>query len=290
MELVAYKRRFAGLLLTGILIEILFILHGGGNNGKSTEMETIAALLGDYAHAAAASLLTSASKNSEGATPGIVALKGKRAVFINETSQSDRLNEARVKYLTGNDTMSGRDLYEKVLNFIPTHKPILRTNHRPAIRGTDLGMWRRIHYIPYTVTITDDEDVKDFRETVLIPELPGILNWALAGLQEFLANGKKLKPPPIVQKATKEYRAEMNTAGQWIDAACERVKENPAQSRCTLTQLQEAYAAWCEDEHGPDTAMDRRELAAQLRERGFKDGTAGNRVVFYGIALKATGF
>jgi len=98
-------------LLTGLMIEILFILHGEGNNGKSTEMETIAALLCDYAHAADASLLIAAhKKDGEAATPGIVAIKGKGAVFVNETSQSDHLNEARVKYLTGNDTMSGRDL------------------------------------------------------------------------------------------------------------------------------------------------------------------------------------
>ena len=87
--------------------------------------------------------------------------------------------------------MSGRDLFESIINFQPTHKPLLRTNHKPKIRGTDLGIWRRIHYWPYLVTIQDDEVVK-FREMKLDPERPGILNWMLAGL-DYLVGG--IRPP-----------------------------------------------------------------------------------------------
>lgn len=116
------------------------------------------------------------------ATPEIVALIGKRAVFINETDESDHLNKSRVKYLTGNDTMCGRNLFESIINFQPTHKPLLRTNYKPKIRGTDLGIWRRIHYVPYLVTISDDELIDDFREARLVPERPGVLNWMLTGL------------------------------------------------------------------------------------------------------------
>ena len=110
---------------------------------------------------------------------------------------SDHLNESSVKYLCGNDTMSGRNLYEGIINFPPTHKTLLRTNHKPKIRGTDLGIWRRIHYVPYHVTITDEEKVEKFRETKLEPERAGILNWMLAGLKDYLAVG--LRPPPVVR-------------------------------------------------------------------------------------------
>ena len=131
-ELVAYKQRVFGVLLTGEMVEILFILHGDGSNGKTTELETIQGVLGDYAHAVDAKLMLSPNDRS-GATPEIVALKGKRAIFINESGDSDHLNESRVKYLCGNDTMSGRDLFEKPINFRPTHKTLLRTNHKPKI-------------------------------------------------------------------------------------------------------------------------------------------------------------
>ena len=130
-ELIAYKQRLFGLLLTGEMVEILFILHGGGQNGKSTEFETISRLLGDYAHAADAQVLLS-PRDRGGATPEIVSVKGKRAVFINETGESDHLNESRVKYLCGNDTMSGRNLYEGIINFRPTHKTLLLADPQDA--------------------------------------------------------------------------------------------------------------------------------------------------------------
>jgi putative DNA primase/helicase len=174
-DLIAYKQRLFGLLLTGKMVEILFIMHGAGQNGKSTELETIDEILGDYAHAADAGVLVSHDRGrGSDATPEIAELKGKRAVFINETNESDHLNESRVKYLAGDDTLRGRELYEKNINFRPTHKPLLRTNHKPKIRGTDKGIWRRIHYVPYLVTISDREKVLEFRQKKLVPELPGI--------------------------------------------------------------------------------------------------------------------
>jgi P4 family phage/plasmid primase-like protien len=206
-ELIAYKQRLHGLLLTGLMVEILFILHGDGNNGKTTEMETLHELLGDYAHAAGAGLLMP-TKDQSGPKPEIVVLKGKRAVFINETGESAHLNESRVKYLSGNDTLYARDLHEKPINFRPTHKPLLRTNHKPIIRGTDLGIWRRINNVPYLVTITEEEKIVRFREDKLMPELPGILNWALAGLKQYLETG--LQPPEAVCRALR------NTAKKWI--------------------------------------------------------------------------
>ena len=276
-ELVAYKQRVFGLLLTGEMVEILFILHGSGQNGKTTELETISGLLGDYAHATNASVLLS-PKERGGATPEIVAIKGKRAVFINETDDSDHLNESRVKYLCGNDTMSGRDLFESVINFRPTHKTLLRTNHKPKIRGTDLGIWRRIHYWPYLVTIRDDEKIVNFRETKLDPERPGILNWMLAGLKDYMAGG--LKPPPVVCQATKEYRREMDAIGQWISAMCE---PSLVGAKLRLKTLHASYAKWATEEIG--WAATKQKLADALREHGFESDLAKGVTVFKNIRL-----
>jgi putative DNA primase/helicase len=277
MELVAYKQRVFGLLLTGRMVEILFILHGAGQNGKSTEFETISGLLGDYAHAAAVQVLLE-QKTRPGATPEIVAVKGKRAVFINESGDSDNLSESRVKYLCGDDTMSGRNLYEGIINFRPTHKTLLRTNHKPKIRGTDLGIWRRIHYLPYLVTITDEEKIVDFRGTVLEPERAGILNWMLAGLKDYLAVG--LCPPAVVSDATKKYRNEMDTTGQWIAAMCERSTVN---AKLRLKTLYKSYSKWALDEVG--MAVSRQKLADALREHEFYDIPEHGICVFKNIRL-----
>jgi putative DNA primase/helicase len=271
-ELVAYKQRVFGLLLTGRMVEILFIFHGDGQNGKSTELETIHYLLGEYAHAADAGVMISPHDQSN-ATPEIVALKGKRAVFINETNESDHLNESRVKYLTGDDTLSGRELFSATINFRPTHKALLRTNHKPKIRGTDLGIWRRIHYLPYFVTITAEEKIDNFRQTVLEPEGPGILNWMLEGLTDYLAGG--LRPPPVVFQATEKYRREMDTVGQWVDMACE---PSGIGTKLFLSEIHEIYAKWATAEHS--FAESRKKLAEALRGRGYPEDKPRNLTRF----------
>jgi putative DNA primase/helicase len=199
-SLSAYLKRVAGYTLTGSTREeVLFVPYGTGNNGKSTFRETLHEVLGDYAVAADAALLIE-RKAPGGATPEIARLKGRRLVAINETAENDRLNEARVKFITSQDKITARNLYQDFFDFEPTHKTFLTTNHKPIIRGTDTGIWRRIHLLPFTVTIPSHEVEKDFRERRLIPELSGILNWALEGLRAYLREG--LDPPAAVREAT----------------------------------------------------------------------------------------
>jgi putative DNA primase/helicase len=277
-DLIAYKQRVYGVLLTGLMIEVLFIMHGGGANGKTTELETVRAIMSDYACSADAGLLVS-TKEKGGATPEIVRLKGKRVTFVNETDESDHLNESRVKYLAGNDTLYGRDLYEKPIEFMPTHKPILRTNHKPQIRGTDLGIWRRIHYVPYLVTISDDEKIEHFRDEMLIPELPGILNWMLVGLKDYLANG--LRPPSMVSAATAEYRKAMDTVGQWMTVAVEKC---PGEN-LKLCELHRHYLGWMQAEMGWK-GVSNKALGDRLREAGYDDGLLHGMRTFENIKLK----
>jgi putative DNA primase/helicase len=245
-DLIAYKQRLAGVFLTGKCIEVLFIPWGSGSNGKSTELETYQAILADYGHAADASLLL-ARKETAGPTPEIVELKGKRAIFINETPERAHLNEARVKYLTGNDTMSGRGLHERPINFRPTHKVVMRTNHKPIIRGTDLGIWRRINLIPYLITIASGDP--DFRQCKLMPELPGILNWMLEGLKVYQREG--LNPPKAVCDATDRYKADMDLLAQWLADRCILDRDSPAggpQSETLLKELTADFNVWARDD------------------------------------------
>jgi P4 family phage/plasmid primase-like protien len=283
-DLIAYKQRVAGALLTGNVIEILFIPWGCGSNGKSTELETYAAILGDYGHASDASLLL-ARKETAGATPEIIALKGKRAIFINETPERARLNESRVKYLTGNDTLYGRGLNQDPINFKPSHKIILRTNHKPIIRGTDRGIWRRIHLIPYTKTIEGGD--ADFRQRKLIPELPGILNWMLDGLKAYLHEG--LNPPKAVCDAIDGYRADMDLFGQWLAERCwldRDLETKPSKpSRTLLKKLTADFNAWAKDDitrPWPNAAV-----SEKLKELGFEKAALNQGTVFAGITLKA---
>jgi putative DNA primase/helicase len=284
--LVAYKRRALGILLSGEVPEILFIAHGDGSNGKTTELETIADILGDYSQAADASLLVTA-KERGGPTPEIVVLRGKRAVFVNETEAKDWLNEQRVKYLAGTDEMAGRGLYENQINWKPTHKPWLRTNHKPKIRGQDLGIWRRIHYIPYITTISEGDAIKNFREKMLVPEHAGIFNWMLEGWKQYLANERKLMPPPCVQESTAAYRKEMDHTGRWLEQGVEPFAEGKA----FLKSIYAIYRDWFKNEIGDYGAVSIQKLAERLEQAGYRrdHNVKGGATIFYGLSLKVFG-
>jgi putative DNA primase/helicase len=218
-EMIGYVQRVAGYVLTGLVVEeVLFVPWGVGSNGKTTLREILFALLGDYAMGSDASLLITKHKDDGGPTPSLVRLNGRRLVTINETQKNDFLNESRVKFITGNDIITARDLYERPFDFFPTHKTMLTTNHKPIVRGTDEGIWRRIHLWLFGTIIPVAERVQNFRVEVLVPELPGILNWAIAGTVKYLANG--LMPPNSVVANTDKYRKDMDIVGKWIGERC----------------------------------------------------------------------
>jgi putative DNA primase/helicase len=243
-ELIAYLQRVTGYLLTGLTVEeVMFVLWGVGNNGKSTFRETVFTLMGDYAVGSDASLLIT-NKNAGGATPDVARLHGRRLITINETPQHSLLNEARVKFITGHDTITARNLYEEPFDFAPTHKTFLTTNHKPIVRDTDEGIWRRLHLLPFTEVIPPPRD-RHFREKKLLPELPGILNWALEGLKAYWRDG--LNPPQEVLSATREYREDMDIIGQWIEERCST--RNPAAVE-KVAGLHRDYEQWSRGEIG----------------------------------------
>ena len=220
-EMIPYTQRAFGYCLTGLVgEEVLFLWWGNGANGKSTLRETIFELMGDYVIAADATLLIERKNSGGGATPEVARLHGKRLVTINETSKGDVLNEARVKFITGQDTITARNLYEDFFDFKPTHKTIPATNHKPIVKGLDEGIWRRIHLWPFLITIPKEERDKFFRQKLLVPELSGILNWMLRGLKDYQVQG--LKPSKTVEDATKEYRKDMDLITLWIEERCIR--------------------------------------------------------------------
>jgi putative DNA primase/helicase len=279
---VAYVQRACGYTLTGLTDEeAMFILWGVGANGKSTLRETVFALMGDYAMAADASLLITHKNQQGGATPDIACMYGKRLVTVNETQEGDHLNESRIKYITSHDTTRARFLYENPFDFTPTHKTWLTTNKKPIIKGTDLGIWRRVQMWPFLFTIPEEERDKYFRQKKLMPEISGILNWALAGLMDYLKQG--LTPPPAVTKATEEYRSDMDIIGQWIAA---RLTTDP-ESTIKRTELFRDYEVWSKTNvgwHLTSIAFGR-EFASRAETLNIKPGWVDRERCWRGIAL-----
>jgi putative DNA primase/helicase len=169
-------------------------------------------------------------------------------------------------------------MYKDFFDFMPTHKTVLTTNHRPIIYGTDEGIWRRIHYIESKMVINKNDKVKDFREKYLYPELPGILNWALKGLQEYLRIG--LVPPVSVMAAGAQYRNDMDAIGHFLEQ--ETVKGENASEK--MHAVYDRYKSWCHREG--ILPLGSRKFNDQLRARGYivKAG-AGNVMMVFKLRL-----
>lgn len=276
-ELRAFAQRLAGYCLTGSTAEQkLCFLYGHGCNGKSLFLETLGAILGDY-YAPARIESFAVRRHMDTGSNDIASLAGRRLVAVSETPQGVRLNEALVKDLTGGDKITARFLYHESFSFVPQFKLLIRGNHKPQIRGTDEGIWRRVLLLPFTVRIPDEEIDPNLGEK-LRAELPGVLAWAVAGALEWQRLG--LAPPPGVTQAVKEYREEMDILGDFIDEACVRAPTARVQS----TALYKAYRAWCES--NGERAVGRHRFGEALAERGFTK-MKSSEIWWCGIGLHA---
>jgi putative DNA primase/helicase len=273
--LYAYLRRFVGYLLVGDTSDhSLHFLYGLGDNGKSVFSEVLMSLLGDYAMAASADMIM---LRRHGGIPNDVArLRGIRAALMNETTQGARFDESKLKDLTGGDTLTARFLHQEFFDFRPTHRIVIRGNHKPTINGTDEGIWRRLRLVPFTVAIPPDEQDRDLLRK-LECELPGILNWALQGCREWQTDG--LKPPPIIAEAVRQYREESDTLGRFVAECCEVRPLVQVKS----SALFHRYQQFCEQ--GGERWIPAKDFPAELQRRGFEWKRTKAGGMFTGLEL-----
>lgn len=220
---------------------MMLILYGTGANGKSTFIESIKGVLGDYAHKTHTDALMK-KNNGGGATPEVVQLKGKRFVFASETGEGDRLAESTIKDITGGDTINARDLYKSPMQFEPSHTLWLSTNHKPRAEGTDFGIRRRLKLIPFMVRIAEEDQDKQLPEK-LRNELSGILNWIIEGAKLY-SQQEGLEEPEEVKQATGAYFDEQDKVKQFLDEECVTGRTI---YHVTKSNLYTAYKVWCED-------------------------------------------
>lgn len=238
VELQAYLQRMVGYCLTGATsAHALFFLYGTGANGKSVFANVISTILGDYA--ATASMDTFVETRGDRHPTDLAGLRGARFVTAIETEQGRRLNESKVKAITGGDKISARFMHKDFFEYTPQFKPVIVGNHKPAIRNIDEAMRRRLHMIPFTVTIPPER--RDPRLTEkLLAERDGILAWAVAGCLAWQRSG--LQPPACVQAATAEYFEAEDALGRWLDERCVRA----ANAKSLTAELFTDWKQWAE--------------------------------------------
>lgn len=272
-----FLQRAVGYSLTGDVSEqVLFFLHGGGNNGKSTFIRTILSLLGEYGRQMMPTVLLQGDRHPT----EIAALVGVRFAATIEIEQGRRMAEVMVKQLTGGDRIAARSMFHDPFEFEPTFKIWMAANHKPIIHGQDLAIWRRIRLIPFTVTIPEDKRDPAMPDK-LARELPGILNWAIDGYQEWKSGG--LKAPEKVKAATDKYKAEMDQVGEFLEDAC--TLEEGAEVRSG--ELYSCFKSWAEG--SGEKAMSQMSFSLRLEEKGFEKTADKAGKKFLGLRMAKVG-
>ncbi len=278
-ELQAFLQRVVGYCLTGITREhALFFMYGTGANGKSVFLSTIAGLVADYAKTAPASAFTASS--GEQHPTDLAGLRGARFVTAIETEDGRWWAEAKIKALTGGDRITARFMRQDFFEYVPQFKLVVAGNHKPGLRNVDEAIRRRLHLIPFTVTIPESERDKDLPEK-LKAEWPGILAWAIEGCLAWQHEG--LNPPAVVREATEEYLATEDALGRWMEERCALGPRLAGAAGALFGD----WTAWCEatGEKPSSQKMFAEKLKARPGIEKVRSGHSRTRG-FAGIALR----
>jgi putative DNA primase/helicase len=241
----AEKRRtvqaFTGLGLLGVPVQYLMFHYGRGANGKSVFLETITRVLGPGLAVGLPreSIVGGGERGAGSATPDLVRLYGKRFVRILEVPGDAPLQEDLIKRLTGGESFPVRTLFKGYFEFQNFAKAHMSGNGFPSIDGTDNGIWRRLLVVHWDQTIPEP-DRRDFEAVVseFVAEAPGVLNWLIEGVFDYLENG--LVIADTVRAATQEYREEMDPIGEFVSAC---LVPTPGGEVGALEAYQ-AYVSW----------------------------------------------
>lgn len=280
-ELIRFVQRAAGYSLTGATIEqCMFILLGLGRNGKSTFINVLADILGDYSCNIQPDSLALKPNGGKGANSDIARLRGVRLATTVEPDEGMRLAEGLVKQLTGGDIVTARKLYGNEFEFRPQCKIWMAANHKPVIRGTDLGIWRRIYLIPFNVQIPDNQVDKTLGYK-LKAEYPGILRWMVDGCTMWQREG--LSPPLSIQAAGKEYQNEMDVVSRFLSECC----ETSTYETVRAADLYAAYKRWATEnnEYCMSSTRFGKEVSGRLEKRAIKTGAVYVGVKITGYAI-----
>ena len=278
LQLIRFIQKAMGYALSGDVSEqCLFILWGTGANGKSTFLNVLIKLFGDYA--CTTRIETFMKKNSEQSND-LARLKGARLVTTSEIEQGKPMSESLIKTVTGEDDLTARFLYGEYFSFKPTFKIFMATNHKPKIRGADNGIWRRIKMIPFTVTIPPEQRDKKLTEK-LIAENSGILNWLIQGYAMWRKEGL-CNEPKAVSDANNEYRMDMDVVGTFVNDCFEI--DASLKWRLHTKILYDTYVKWCNKNN--ERAMSQKWLGLRMQEKGFKRVVSNSQRSWLGLVLK----
>lgn len=278
--LIDYLQRWFGYSLTGLTTEqVLQIWYGNGANGKSTLLSAIQKALGEYAMTASPQAFLTSRGGSE-ASYELARLRGARFIHAAETGDGRRLNEVLIKQMTGGEEIWARSIYGDPFTYPPQFSPVLSTNHKPEIKGTDHAIWRRIHLVPFGVTFGNDRIDRKIGEK-LAKERPGILAWMVKGCLDWQRSG--LAAPATVTVATEQYRTEQHKVKRFLEERYHTMLTSTdaeltadglttlklQESEVTASALYADFCTWCEESH--EATDSKKKFGDELARFGFTE-------------------
>jgi putative DNA primase/helicase len=278
-EVIDFLQRSIGYTLTGSIAEQCFwLLIGTGKNGKSVFLSAIHRLLGDYAVSTSFNTFALQRNQGQAINPrdGLASLEGSRFVRASESDEGKPISEALLKALTGGEQVRTARMYAEDYAYDPTFKIWLSTNHEPSIRGTDEGIWRRIHRVNFDHVVPEEQRDPGLTDK-LVGELPGILNWALDGLRKYQRDG--LRVPDAVRRATAAYRTAQDTVTRFL----EEETVTGANREVDAGVLYAAYKAWCQV--SGERYATAKTFGAEVGKR-FDKRKSGSKRLYVGVGLE----
>lgn len=277
-ELIAYVQRLVGHSAVGVVgPHVLPFGLGSGGNGKGVFLETCIRVLGDYATTAPSGFLMAKLHPSH--ETELARLAGARMVLCSEVNEDDRFDEAKVKQLTGGDSITARFMQQDHFTFTPSHHLWLMGNHRPAVRAGGRSFWRRLRLIPFQREVPENEVIDDLQGILAREHGPAVLAWIVRGAVDYAARG--LREPDQVKVATADYAHEQDTVSRFLEERCRVGGGVNVQLKVAI--VRSAYERWCLDEG--ELPVTPKAFGLQLQRHGVESARTNSARLYIGLSL-----
>lgn len=277
-DLAEYFQQICGMAAIGkVFYEGMCIFYGGGRNGKSTFLNCISKVFGDYSCSINPEMLMNQKDGRQVA--GGVSVEGKRFVTAMEIEEGRRLSGVMLKKLASTDMVTERRLYQDERTFAPSHTLIMASNYLPKVSSTDAGTWRRIAVVPFRAKFEGKTEIKDYASVLYHTDRDAVLSWIVQGAVNYIKNGCSIRFPKVVDDATREYRAAEDWLGNFIQECCEVGEFEEAGGN-----LFEAYKNWCM-QNNESYVRRSRDFAASLEQQGYEKRRTMHGSVWRGLRL-----
>lgn len=279
-DMIGFVQRLAGYSASADTgIHVLPFLHGGGQNGKSVLMDALRQILGDYAATAPAGFLMAGKQEH---SEEMARLQGLRLVVASEVNQDAKFDEAKMKELTGGDTITARYMRQSFFSFEPTHHLWLMGNHQPQVKAGGDSFWRRLRLVPFLHKVPEEKKIENLAKLLVSEEGPGILAWIIQGAIDVFAGG--LRPPAAVMAATQIYAEEEDQLGRFLDECCH--VGGGEHVRVETKKLRAAYESWCHAEG--EKPLPASPFGRELKQRGFHKKPSNGKHFYPNLTLVAS--